>query len=257
MAEEKETTEEAADASEEQPKGSKKGILLGGGVLGLVAAGWAVSLVATPSMPEAKMFTGPYVVALSPEDVQVNLSGGGKRFLVLTLQAEFDSYDELYAGNRVADPLYQAKLKDALIRVARQKTKEDLDDVVGEEIFKGEVHAAIDPLLFPIHVGNELDSNGTHAESGLRPGKSIEESSLRSGFFAHQITVSVSGGTIRLDEGPEVEFEGLEEDLLLQNEHGDVLYVDVTQLLDGFEGTVNAGTFGRVRNIYFGKLLVQ
>ena len=260
MAEEKEKddAENAEGSEEETPKKSKKGIFLGGGIVGLIAAGWALSLMGTPAMPEEKQFAGPFIVALSPEDIQVNLSGGGgKRFLVMTLQSEYDSYEELYATTRVADPLYQAKLKDALIRVSRQKTKEDLDDAVGEEIFKGEVREALDPLLFPIHVGNEIDCNGVHETSGIGPGRSIEKSTLRSGFFAHRISLDVPAKKIRLDDGPELTFEGNEIDLQLQNEHNDILYVDVSKLIPEFVGEVNAGTFGRVRNIYFGKLLVQ
>lgn len=256
MAEEK--NEKEQQDAEKAPKRSKKGLFLGGGVLALVAAGWALSLVGMPAKREKMLFAGPYVVALSQEDLQVNLSGeGGKRFLVMTLQAEFDAYDDKYAVGRVADGLYQARLKDALIRVARQKTKADLDDSVGEELFKEEVREAVDPILFPIHVGNPLSPTEPHVKSGLHQGRSIERATLRSGFFAHELELDVDAGTIRLDEGPETRFEGTENDLLLSNEHGDTLYVDVTKLVPGFSGTLNAGTMGRIRNVYFGKLLVQ
>lgn len=256
MADKKNEKPEQGEA--EAPKKSKKGLFLGGGMLGLIAAGWAVSLVATPSVKEERLFAGPFVISLSPEDVQVNLSGdGGKRFLVMTLKAEIDAYEEGYAAQRIADPLYDARLKDALIRVGRQKTKDDLADTVGEELFKEEVCEAIDPILFPIHVGNPLDWNGRHEKSGLGPGRSIEDSTLRSGFFAHELHLDAAERKIRLDEGPETTFEGGEEDLELFNEHGDVLFVDVSHVVPEFKGKVNAGVFGRIRNVYFGKLLVQ
>ncbi len=259
MAEEKDKKEEGAAPEAEQaaPKKSRKSLLLGGGVLGLIAAGWAVSLVAMPGRSRERMFSGPFVVTLSPDEVQVNLLGeGGKRFLVMTLQAEFDAYEEAYATSRVGDTLYQAKLKDALIRVGRQKTKAELDDAVGEDVFKEEVREAIDPLLFPLHFHAE-DVNGADEASGLRPGRSIERSSLRGGYWAHTIELDEEGKKARLDEGPETTFAGDEQDLVLENEHHETVYVDVSQLEPGFEGRVQVGTFGRIRKIYFGKLLVQ
>lgn len=258
MADDKKKENQATDEGQKQSRRGRKGLLLGGGVLGLVAAAYAVSLVAVPANSGRARFAGPFVITLSPEDVQVNLSGdGGKRFLVVTLQAEYDAYEELYATKRVADPLYQAKLKDALIRIGRQKTKQDLDNSVGEDVFKAEVRDAVGPLLFPIHIGNPQDAGAAHEESGLAPGRSMSKSTMREGFFGHAITLDARKGVIRLDEGPPVQYQGSETDLELVNEKGGLVYVDVSGVKEEFVGNVPVGTFGTIRGIYFGKLLVQ
>jgi len=259
MADKKENPEgEEPEGDAPTAKGKKKGIVLGGGIVGLIAAAYVVSLVAVPSRIEERAFGGPFVVELSAEPIQVNLAGdNGKRFLVMTLQAEYDAYEETYAANRVTDLLYQARLKDALIGVARQKTKADLDDTVGEEVFKAEVRDAVDPLLFPIHVGNPDSSTSGDEKSGLGPGDSAGRSTMRGGFHRHKLTIDGPRGTIQLDDGPVVEFRGDETNLELLDGQGRVLHVDVSNLEEGFSGEVPVGTFGRVRNVYFGKFLVQ
>lgn len=259
--EKKEDEEEQTEGVEEEPKKKKKkGLLLGGGVLGLVAAAYALTLAAVPKAAEDVPFQGPFVVDLSAAEgkIQVNLAGGGgKRYLVMTLKAEVFAYDQAYPVGRTADLHYQAMEKDALIRVARQKTKEDLDDVVGEDVFKQEIRDAIDPLLFPIHVGNPTDPNKPHEESGLAPGKSQHRGTMRARFHSTRIAVDAPRKTLILGEGEPTTFEGYEKDLMLQDEAGHVVYVDVTGLDPEFVGDVPVGTLGVVRNLYFDKLLVQ
>ena len=92
--------------------------------------------------------------------------------MVVSLQASYDAYDDKYAADRVADPLFGAKLVDTLISLGRQKTREELDDHIGEETFKEQVRVAVGPLVFPLHVGNAKDHTLAHEESGLLPGRS-------------------------------------------------------------------------------------
>ena len=76
MADEEEAKEETTeDGAEEAPKKSKKGIFLGGGVLGLVATAYIMSMMAVPSEPEPVPFNGPFVIGLSQAapDLRVNL----------------------------------------------------------------------------------------------------------------------------------------------------------------------------------------
>lgn len=258
MATEEDKQGEETEAENAAPKKSKKGLFLGGGIVGLVATGYILSMMAIPSVEEARAFDGPFVVPLATDQVQVNLSGeGGKRFLVMSLKAEYVAYDEPYAMSRVTDVLYNAKLQDALIAVARQKSKSDLDDTVGQDVFKGEIRDAVNPLLFPVHVGNEASAVLPHEESGLAPGDSNDDATMRGGFFSHTLTVDGERKTIQLDDGPELVFEGNETDLVVQGPDGSWISVDVTGVDEEFAGTVHVGVFGLVRGIYFDKFLVQ
>src|SRR5262249_44553147 len=117
-------------ASAAPTKGSKrKGALLGGGIVGLIGLAWALSLVAVPTggahgegVPHV---AGPFMADISPTaGFQVNLAGdGGKHYLSLKLSVEVDAFEEGYATARTSQPLYQAKLTDAVLRAASQKTK--------------------------------------------------------------------------------------------------------------------------------------
>lgn len=245
-------------AEAEAPARSRKGLFVGGGMLAVVATAWMLTQLAVPKAPGNLPFRGPFVVGLAQgeEKVQVNLAGG-KSYLVMILKAEYEAYDEEYAQKRVLDPLYKAQEKDALINLARQKRKEDLDDPVDEEIFKQGLLVAVDPLLFPVHVGNAESPTDTDESSGLRPGHKSVEATMRGGFHAHALRVDAPRKTIALDDGPPVTFEGSETNLSVPSASGAYVLVDVTRLEPEFVGEVRVGTFGRLRNIYFDQLLVQ
>ena len=258
--EKKENEEGAADAGEEASpkKGKKKSLFLGGGMVALIALAYVLSMMAVPKAPEATPFGGPYVIVLTAEDIHVNLAGdGAKRYLAMMVKAEYDGYDEVYAAARVADPLYQAKLKDLLISLGRQKRKEDIEDALGEEAFKEEMRESVDPLLFPIHVGNELSHAQADELSGLRPGSSSRFATMRGGFKSHKLLVDAENKTIALDGGEAVSFEGNEVNLEIQNENQLNVFVDVTGLNPEFSGEVAVGTFGHLRDVLFDKFIVQ
>ncbi len=243
---------------DDEPKKSKKGLFLGGGIVGLVGVAYALSFMAVPKQAVDVPIKGPFVIDLTQERVQVNLAKtGGKRFMVMTLKAEYVAYDEAYAAMRVADPVYQANEKHMLIHVGRQKTIEDLEDPIGSEMFMQELREVIDPLLFPVHVGNKLATHEPHEASGLLPGASETNGTLRSGFYDHTITMDGPGQTLQLDDGKPVKFQGDESDLLLENEAGDTVHVDVRRHDPEFQGEVNVGTFGRIRRILHGDFIFQ
>ena len=263
--------EEAKPAEEQKPaagaaapaaqKPKKKGLALSGGIVSLIGLAWALSMVAVPAKHEEirHEIGGPFVANISPATgFQVNLAGrGGKNYLAMSLKAEVDAYAETYATERTADPLYQAKLTDAVLKVAARKTKLDLDTEVGKDVFREELKVALDPVLFPVHVGNETAAGGRHPESGLRAGASNDRATMRGYFYEHKLDVDTVLKTIRLDDGQPLRFQGDETDLLVTDAAGRGVYVDVTGLHHGFRGPVRAGTFGRVRNIYFGSFLTQ
>lgn len=263
--------EEAKTAEEQKPvageagpkagRAKRKGLALGGGVVSLIGLAWALSVVAVPAkqVEVVHEIQGPFVADISPATgFQVNLAGrGGKNYLAMSLKAEVDAYAQAYAAERTTDPLYQAKLTDAVLKVAARKTKLDLDHEVGKDVFREELKVSLDPVLFPVHVGNEASAGARHAESGLRAGASNDRATMRGFFYEHKLDVDTVLHTIRLDDGQPLRFKGDETDLLVQDSAGRGVYVDVSGLHQGFRGQVRAGTFGRVRNIYFGSFLTQ
>lgn len=244
--------------------GKKKSLALGGGLVGLIALAWILSLVAVPAGPkvhhqEEHHVAGPFMADISPSaGFQVNLSGdGGKHYLSLKLNVEVDAFEEAYATARTKDPLHQAKLTDAVLRTASQKTKGELDAAVGREVFRDELRVALDPVLFPVHVGNEKSAEGADPTSGLRPGRSIARSTLRGLFYEKSIAIDATRKALRLDDGKEVIYQGEETDLFVSDARGKGVYLDVTEIKPEFAGQVRVGTFGRVRNVYFNTFLTQ
>src|SRR6185436_19318674 len=104
--------------------------------LGLAATAYALSLVAVPKADKHHALEGPFAVELAQDQYRVNLAqDAGRHYLALSLKAEVDCYEESYTELRVADPLYQARLSDAVIRVASEKSKTELDKEAGREVF--------------------------------------------------------------------------------------------------------------------------
>lgn len=257
MADENEE-ETKTEGEEEAPPKKKKGVLLGGGIVGLIGMAYVASLMAVPGKTEAPPILGPFVAPLAVEQLSVNLSGAGnKNYLALTLKAEYVGYDETYAVTRIADPLVLAMLDDTTIIVCSQKEKEDVNGAVGKEVLREELRVAIDPLLFPVHVGETAAPHDADAESGLAPGMSMDQATMRGYLHDHVLKVDAIKGTIQLDAGDPVSFDGTERDLAVTGPTGDQVYVDVTGLVEGFVGEVPVGVMGSIKKIHFAKFLVQ
>jgi hypothetical protein len=175
----------------------------------------------------------------------------------MEIKAEVDAFQEAYAMARAGDPLFRAKLTDAVLRVASRKTKADLSDDVGKDLFREELRLALDPVLFPVHVGSEADANARHEASGLRAGSSNDRATMRGLFYEHELLVDAAAKTIQLDGGPVARFSGGETDVWVEDAAGRGIYVDVSGLHGDFAGTVHAGILGRTRNVYFSSFLIQ
>ena len=256
----------------EAPK-SKKKLFMGLGAVAVVVLGAMVSVMAIPNKKaERHLIEGPFVAKLSKNELQVNLAGeSSKRYLVMILNAEFFAYEEAYAIARLGgggggehggaaatgDPLFAAMLQDAMLEIAARKTRDQVTDSVQIEAFLEEVRTALDPLLFPVYVGDGHDLNKPDAKSGLRAGESIMESTFRGMLHEHHIEVDSAKHTLRFDEGPAVGYQGTERDLKLENEVKQCVYVDVTAIDSEFNGEVPVGVPGKVRRIYRDKFLVQ
>lgn len=247
--------EGAAPATKRPPK---KGIALGGGIVGLIALAYAAFLMAVPGGVETRTLNGPYVAEILPSEISLNLSGNdGRNYLALRLSAEYAAYDEEYMRGRAADPLYHVRLEDRLLVVVSGKTKGDVQDAAGKDALRAEIAASLDPILFPVHVGSTSLPTSSDSQSGLRPGRSMDSGPWRGLWHEHVLRVDAQKRTIALDDGPAVSFQGGERDLRLQDPAGDALFVDVSGLRPGFAGEVPIGVQGRIRAIYYSKFIIQ
>ena len=262
-----------AQAADAAPKKSKGPALLGVGAVVMIALGWVFATMAVPrkGAEEKPRLTGPFVARLSKTDIQVNLAGeGSKRYLVMMLNGEYVAYDEAYVNGRlgigtggsskeapVEDPLYTIQLKNALLSLAITRTREQVTDPVQIESFLEEARRLVEPVLFPVYIGDSHSPHDGDSLSGLKLGESITESKMRGLLHDHWIEVDSIKKRLRFDDGPGVDFEGRERDLELVNSNGDKVWVDVSALKEGFHGKVAIGVPGRLRKIYRETFLVQ
>lgn len=227
----------------------------------MIALGWALSLVALPSKHDSAppVARGTILLDVSPDKgFQVNLSGfGGKHYLAMKVMAEAEAHDTTWLSERAKEPLIEAKLSDAVLKVASHKTKADLDDSVGKDVFREELRTALDERLFPVQVGDESGEGELHPKSGLFPGSSIDRATMRGSYGEHSIEVNPTAKTVKLDSGEPVPFTGTETDLEVKSSTGETIYVDVSRLDPDFHGKVQVGVLGSVRSVYFTGFLIQ
>jgi flagellar basal body-associated protein FliL len=258
----------AAGKTDEAPKPNKAKLYIVAAALACVGGAGLAMMAIPKSREKAPSLVGPFVAQLSKEDVQVNLAGeNGKRYLVISLSAEYFAYAEEYVSARLGhakggasateDPLYLVMLRDLLLRKAGRRTREQIEDPVHMEAFLMELRSELEPLLFPLCVGDSLSPQAADAKSGLRVGESTMESTMRGLLHEHELEVNAPARTIRLDDGPVTTFRGDEHDLKLLNAEGESVHINVTGLSEKFVGEVPIGTAGRVRRIYRNQVLIQ
>src|SRR5262245_53813442 len=119
--------EESAAPAPAAPRRGRKPLLLGSGALVVVALGWALAVVAVPvhHAPVVHALSEPTLLGVSPPNgYHVNLSeAGGKHYLAVTVMSEVEAYDAAAAKELAADPLYRARLSDAVLKTASRMTK--------------------------------------------------------------------------------------------------------------------------------------
>ena len=258
MAEEENKDEEVSEA--QAPKSGKKGLLLGGGALALVAIAGIGAMLAVPGSDKHPSFDGPFVMNLAgeTESLTVNLAGeGARRFLVMDLKVEFDSYDEPYGIARTSDTLYLAKLQDAMLTIASQKTADEVLEIGTQGIFIEQIASKVEPLLFPVHIGKTVSPMMKDEISKLRPGVSIFESTMRDPLHDQSIKIDGPNKTLQLSDGEIYPFDGTETNLMLKDGSGRTVFVDVTGFDEGFVGEIPVGIRGSVRSLYKVKFIIQ
>lgn len=258
MAEAKKT-DKKDDKSEPNPAaaGKKKKIFAIGGIVGGLAVAFMAAMFAVPKPPPPKQqLGGPFVGAVTPSKVQVNLSDG-RSFLVLELNLLYEAYSADYLATRTSDPVCQAEIRDALVAICSSKSRNDVSDKVNKPVFLEEIRHALEPLLFPIHVGEGLAATEADPASGLMAGESMPKSSFKGLFEDHLITLDTVQKKLGVEGGAEVTYTGEERDLEFKITDTDSLYFDVTRLKEGFVGPVRVGIKGRTKRVLWNEILIQ
>jgi len=249
MADETETPEAEVEG-EETPKKSKKGLILIGATVLLAAAGYIGSTMGVPAIETIPQYDGPFVVALSEDNIQVNLASTERTvYLLMKLNAEFDSYEAGELEGRLEDPLFLAILKDRLLRLSSKKTPEMIASSDAQDAFMIEIRDAIDPICFPVHFGDSATPFAADAASGAKPGDSTLNANLRGRWYDHSLHIDAPNHTFKLDEGEDTAYTGDEVDLVVTNAEGHFIFVNTTGIKPEFVGEIKVGVKGRMRRI--------
>jgi flagellar basal body-associated protein FliL len=279
MAEEKSHSDKPAPSKPGEdaaaPKSRKKLlalVLVPVSVLALAALMAFVTVGKKAHVEAAPELEGPLVAKLSSNDLQVNLAGeGSKRYLVMALNVEYLTYGERYVAGRLvlpaaagdhgtataADPVYTARVKNALLKIGASKTRDEVTNPALADAFMEEIRAAIDPILFPVHVGDSASHAVSDSASGVRAGESIARSTLRGLLHEHALQFDGAAGKVALDDGEAVAFKSTDRDLMLANKAGETVYLDLTGANAKFAGSIPIGRPGRVTQVYRDSFLVQ
>jgi len=236
--------------------GKKKFLLFGGGGIGLLALAFVLAMVGVPGKQESKTFKGPFVAPLTAEKVQVNLTGS-KSYLILDLNVVYDAYDESYFAERSADPLTIAEIRDALVALASSKSRDDVSDKVNKPIFMEEIRAAVEPLLFPVVLGDASQPHESDSKSGLTFGLSSSLATFRGPYEEHALHIDGGARTIQLDDGPVRKWTEEDGDLEVVAADGTTLYCDPTGVEPSFVGDVKVGVKGYPRRVLLKEILIQ
>jgi hypothetical protein len=250
--------EPKAAEAEEAPK-KKSPVKLVGALVGVVGLGAALAMMAIPSGPkEIPRFTGPYFHDLVDKEVVSNTKDDHyKRFIKYTPQVEFFSYDANYLNARMKDELYSAWLNDSFTGLASNKSIDEILEGANRERFAQVIRHAVEPVLFPVHIGGSESPLDMDPESGIRPGDSYRLSTFRGAFWKHTLTVDGDSKTLQVDEGDTTAFQGDELDLKVLTPNGEFVYLDVTSMDPDFSGTVQIGVKGRIRQVFLTNMMAQ
>jgi hypothetical protein len=252
--------EDGKAEGEEQAKGKQGGkgplkLLLG--VVLLIATGAVLATMAVPGKEKVHKLEGPFFGTLLPDMTVSTPDASNTRYLKFAADAEYAAYDEAYFAGREADPFYQPFLisKAEMIASARQISM----SATGAERdqFAAALRVDLEPIVFPVHIGETANPLDLDEVSGLRPGVSHPSATFRGRFYDHVLKVDTTARILQIDDGPEITFRGDEDDLEMRSSLGDTVYVDVTHIEDGFKGEVQVGVHGKLRRIVIKGTIAQ
>lgn len=248
-----------APEGEEEPKKSKGSIKLLGAVVGLIALGSALAVMAMPKKEEVKSFEGPAMHNFFENEIVGNpLDDNFSRYIKFSPSCSYFAYDLTYPSTRMADQHYEKSLKQAMQFTISKYRIDEVMAGAAREAFAAALEEVAEPVLFPVHLGETPTPYDPDPESDLKLGDSQDlDGTFRGAFYEHVLNIDAAKKTIQLDDGPELKFEGTEHDLLVEAADGTKFYVNVTTLKDDFEGSVNVGVMGRIRRMFTGDIIAQ
>ncbi len=256
---ENEKKPEEQQEGEPKAKGGKGPVKLLGALVGVVGLGAALAVMAIPSGPkETPKFTGPYFHQLFTKQVVSNTRDNDfKRFIKTNPQVEFFAYDGDYLINRNQDSLYKAWLDDSFNSLVAGKKLDEIYNGSNRERFAQEIRHAIEPALFPVHIGDTGSPLEADPQSGLRPGDSYRQSTFAGAFWEHTLTIDAEARTLMIDEGEAIAYNGEELDLKVTASNGEYIFVDVSNMAEDFSGEIPLGVHGRIRQVFITDYLAQ
>lgn len=258
MADDEKQETEAAKAQEqaEEPRKNRGPLKLLLGVVLLVATGGALAVMAVPAKEKEHKFEGPFFGKLLEEVVVSTSDNSATRYLKFTVDAEYAAYQQAYFTARSDDPFYASYLEAEAQQVASARTIDQTAIGPEREQFAAALRVALEPIVFPVHIGKTVNPLDPDQASGLRPGVSHHAATFRGRFHRHVLRVDASAGVLQLDDGPEISFHGDEDDLEVRSALGQTVYLDVTHLEPEFQGELKVGVHGKLRTIIL-KVIAQ
>ncbi|MEM1449187.1 MAG: hypothetical protein AAF957_19140 [Planctomycetota bacterium] len=259
-AEDGEAQADGGEGSADGKKSSKGSLKLLGGIVGLIATGTILAVMATPSKAVRKVYEGPAMHSFfgDGEIVGNPLDDNYSRYLKFRPSCQFEAYDLTYPASRATDEHYETLLRETLQHTISKFSIDEVMGGVNRDTFAAELEEVAEPILFPVHIGATLSPYELDPESGLRVGDSQDrKGTFRGPFYDHLLKVDAVKKTLQFDEGPEINFGGGEYDLLVEDQNGRTVYVDLSRLEDGFVGEVHVGVMGRIKRLFTGDIIAQ
>jgi len=265
MAEDDKKEEQEGDDTEEQEssgesKKSRGTLKLLGGIAGLIATGTILAVMAMPKKSEARHLEGPAMHSFFGEGEIVGnpKDDNFSRYLKFSPSCLFVAYDLTYPEVRGMDVHYETVLRETMQYTISTFSIDEVMAGANRDAFSSALDLVAEPILFPVHIGLTASPYDLDEKSGLRVGDSQErEGGFRGYFYEHTLTVDADAKTIQFDEGTVQDFNGNEEDLLVENENEQRIYVNVTRIQDGFDGEVHVGVMGRIKRLFTGDIIAQ
>jgi len=252
-------TEEGGEAaSGGAPTKSKKKLILGGGTASVIAAGALAAMMAVPSKNVRRVYEGPFSQSLFEEQFSCNIQEEGRtRYLQMSPVANYLAYDADYLTTRMTDMLFAPALHDKVFQVASRKSLDEIYGEINESTFMEEMADAINPVLFPVHIGAGTLPWDPDDVSGLRAGLSSAKNTFRGRFDEHVLHVNSTQGELWIDDGPRSSFEQGDLDVRVVTTEGSLLFIDTSRLTEDFVGELKVGVKGQVVQVLPIGLMVQ
>ncbi|MEE8468914.1 MAG: hypothetical protein V3T22_10675 [Planctomycetota bacterium] len=253
--EQQEGQEQAEDSAKTSSKGSLK---LLAAIVCLIAIGSTLAVVAMPTKEKPSRFAGPYFYALSEVPLTVTATDShGTRYVKFKPSAEYVAYTKSYVPNREKDPFFLSYLDSKVLEVSSTKSIDEMLRGAKQLAFAEEIRHAIDPIVFPVHLGDTTHPLDMDEKTGLRPGSSHMDATFRGRIHDHVLKFDGQVQTIQIGTGPVATFRGDEEDLMLEALDGTYVYIDVTGFEADFRGEVPIGCHGKLRKIILNGRIAQ